>query len=209
MVVPLLIIVVYRFAAPPVTPLILIRSVEGYHVEREWLTLKMIAPAMRRAVIASEDQRFCDEKLGIDFGSLNHQRSIWLAGGHVAGASTITMQTARNLFLWTGRSLIRKPIELWLTPQIALVWPKWRVLEVYLNVVEFGPGIFGVQAAAKHYFGTNATHLDVFEAARLAEVLPNPLHRTPNNLDAGTLMRAVRKALTTFSGGPDFSCSDH
>lgn len=205
---PMVLIAVGRFVAPPVTPLMLIRSAQGYHIQRQWVSLHAIAPTMRRAVIVAEDNRFCGEFIGMDFQSIDHQVHIWTSGGRPSGASTITMQTTGNLFEWPGRSLVHKLAELWITPQLALLWPRRRVLEVYLNIVEFGPGLFGVQAASRHYFGKDASQLNVIEATRLAAVLPNPLHWSPNNLGPEELRRASVNSIPVFYGGPEFRCSD-
>lgn len=115
-------------------------------------------------------------------------------------------QHQRRRHLWPGRSFIRKGLELWITPQITLLWPKHRVIEVYLNIVEFGPGIFGVQAAAQHYFGKNASQLNAMEATRLIAVLPDPLHWDPNHLGPNELKRANIAALPVFLGDPEFKC---
>jgi monofunctional biosynthetic peptidoglycan transglycosylase len=132
-------------------------------------------PALAHAVIAAEDNLFCRQMFGFDFGALRGQIEGWWQGDRPRGASTITMQTAKNLLLWPGRDPVRKTLEAWLTPQIALLWPKQRILEVYLNIVEFGPGIYGAEAAARTFFGKPASALSQREAARLAAVLPNPL----------------------------------
>lgn len=147
LVAPAGIIVLYRVINPPITPLMLIRLAEGESISKSWRDLRRISPHLARAVIASEDNRFC-EHAGFDLDELAGQVDRWLDGGRPRGASTITMQTAKNLFLWPGRDPLRKVIEAWLTWQIELVWPKSRILEVYLNVVEFGPGIYGAEAAA-------------------------------------------------------------
>ena len=118
---------------------------------------------------------FCREQLGFDEDALGEQLDAWWGGERARGASTITMQTARNLLLWPGRDVVRKAIEAWLTPQIALLWPKRRVLEVYLNSVEFGPGIYGAEAAARQYFHRSAAELSTDQALRLAVILPSPL----------------------------------
>ena len=208
LVAPILLIATYRFAAPPLTPLMHVRRGQGYQIHYEWVKLRSISLPMRRAVIASEDVRFCSESMGIDFGAIADQIHVWAAGGRPTGASTITMQTARNLFLLPDRSLVRKLIELWLTPQLTLLWPRSRTLEAYLNIVEFGPGIFGAQAAARYYFGKNASQLNTLEATRLAEVLPSPLHRTPHNLDAVELKRANLNSVAVFYGSPAFACAE-
>ena len=127
------------------------------------------------AVIASEDNLSREETLGFDFKALRGQFEAWSDGERPRGASTITTQTAKNLLLWPGRDPVRKLVEAWLTPQFALLWPKHRVLEMYLNVVEFGPGIDGAEAAARSFFGKPAAQLSPREAALLASVLPLPL----------------------------------
>jgi monofunctional biosynthetic peptidoglycan transglycosylase len=149
--------------------------VEGHGIQREWVSRDAIAPALPAAVVAAEDNLFCQQPLGFDVAALRGQIDAWSAGERPRGASTITMQTAKNLFLWPGRDLFRKALEAWLTPQIALLWPRQRVLEVYLNIVEFGPGIYGAEAAARQFFGKTAATLSMREATLLAAVLPSPL----------------------------------
>jgi monofunctional glycosyltransferase len=172
---PPALILVFRVLPPPVTPLMLIRLAEGHALRREWVAYEEIAPALAEAVIAAEDNRFCAQALGFDFAAMRGQIEAWHDGERPRGASTITMQTAKNLLLWPGRDPVRKALEAWLTPQLALLWPKRRVLEVYLNIVEFGPGLYGAEAAARAFFGKPASALSAREAARLAAVLPNPL----------------------------------
>ncbi len=172
---PLLLILVFRVVPPPVTPLMLIRLAQGQELHRDWAAYGEIAPALADAVVAAEDNLFCEQALGFDFGALGEQIAAWRRGERPRGASTITMQTAKNLLLWPGRDPVRKLVEAWLTPQVALLWPKRRVMEVYLNIVEFGPGIYGAEAAARAFFGKPAAALSRREAARLAAVLPNPL----------------------------------
>ncbi len=190
-------ILAYRFVPPPITPLMLVRAVQGYGLERDWVPYGSIAPALARSVIASEDNLFCRQALGFDFGALREQFQAWQAGERPRGASTITMQTAKNLLLWPGRDPLRKAVEAWLTPQIALLWPRQRVLEVYLNIVEFGPGVYGAEAAAQSFFNKPAARLTPREAALLAAVLPSPLNwsaaaPTPNlRQRAGNIERRV------------------
>lgn len=172
---PPLLILLFRFLPPPATPLMLIRLAQGQAMRRDWVGYDDIAPSLAQAVIASEDNLFCREKLGFDFGALRGQVEAWQAGDRPRGASTITMQTAKNLLLWPGRDPVRKLLEAWLTPQVALLWPKRRVLEVYLNIVEFGPGLYGAEAASRAFFRKSASALTQHEAALLAAVLPNPL----------------------------------
>jgi len=204
---PFLLILLYRFVAPPTTPLILLRSLQGYQIQHDWIGLYSIAPAMRRAAIAAEDFEFCGEPTGLDFRSMQYEFEVWRNGGRPRGASTITMQTARNLFLLPGRSWTRKLIEIWITPQIALLWPRQRVLEIYLNIVEFGPGIHGVQAASRYYFGKNASELTLAEATRLAASLPNPLHWSASNPASVETARAVKISARVFDDF-HFGCTE-
>jgi monofunctional glycosyltransferase len=178
MLAPAALIGLYRFLPPPITPLMVIRLVEGEGLEKDWVPLDQMAPVLPQAVIAGEDNLFC-RHWGFDLGSLEGEIRDFLAGRPARGASTLTMQTAKNLFLWPERSLFRKAIEAWLTPQIELLWPKRRILEFYLNIVEFGPGIYGAEAASQAYFGKPASALISQEAALLAAVLPNPRQWSP------------------------------
>jgi monofunctional glycosyltransferase len=175
---PALIMLVYRVVPPPVTPLMLIRALEGQEIDYRWKPLEEISPLLAHAVIAAEDNRFC-EHWGFDFGEFLEIFDEWREGGRPRGASTITMQTAKNILLWPDRQVVRKLFEAWLTPQLELLWNKRRILEVYLNVAEMGPGIYGAEAAAQHYFGKPAAALSAREAALLAAVLPSPLHMSP------------------------------
>ncbi|MDB5369004.1 MAG: Biosynthetic peptidoglycan transglycosylase [Roseomonas sp.] len=172
---PPAVILLFRFVPVPVTPLMLIRAAQGYGLSKDWVGYGRIDPALARSVIASEDNRFCEQIFGFDLRELRGQVEAALEGDRPRGASTITMQVAKNLFLWPGRDPVRKVLEAWLTPQVALLWPKRRVLEVYLNIVEFGPGIYGAEAASRAFFSRPAAGLSDIQAARLAVVLPNPL----------------------------------
>lgn len=203
---PPVLLVVFRFVPVPVTALMLIRAVQGYPLHHAWVPYRQIAPALPRAVVASEDNLFCTETLGVDTMALLGQVDDALAGRRSRGASTITMQVARNLFLWPAHSMVRKVLELWLTPQIALLWPKRRILEVYLNSVEFGPGIFGVEAAARHWFGRDAAALTPDEAARLAVILPDPLHWSPLPPDPWVAQRATLISSRSGDMGPLLDC---
>lgn len=187
---PTLVIATYGVIAPPITPLMIIRAIEGEEIRRTWRPLEAIAPALRLAVIAAEDARFCRHH-GFDTAALNREMDAWLDGGRPRGASTITMQTAKNILLWPGRDPLRKLIEAWMTPQIELLWSKRRILEVYLNVIEFGPGIYGAEAAARSFFGRPASRLDRRQAALLAAVLPNPRQRSAGRPSAMVLRRAA------------------
>jgi monofunctional glycosyltransferase len=162
-----------RFAPVPST-LMLARWLTGEPVKREWVALEQMSPHLAKAVLASEDQLFC-EHWGVDFEVL--RELITDPDGPGRGGSTISMQTAKNVFLWHGRSYVRKAIEIPLALIIDTVWGKRRMIEVYLNVAEWGDGIFGAEAAAQHYFKKSAARLTAAEAARLAAALPNPEQR--------------------------------
>ena len=166
---------IYRVAAPPFTLLMLERVAQGYGVHKAWRPISQISPDLVRAVIASEDARFCRHR-GFDFAAMRaaaaHNRRD---PGRVRGGSTISQQTAKNVFLWPQRSYVRKGLEAGFTTLIEPLWGKRRIMEVYLNVVEWGPGVYGAQAAAQRYFGHDAADLTPEEAARLAAILPDPL----------------------------------
>jgi monofunctional biosynthetic peptidoglycan transglycosylase len=147
---------------------------EWLTVERSWVDLGAIAPAAALAVVASEDQKFPTHR-GFDLEAIEDALADQGRGRRLRGASTLSQQVAKNLFLWHGRSFVRKALEAWYTVWIELLWPKRRILEVYLNVAELGPGVFGVEAASRRYFGKPAAALDRVEAALLAAVLPNPI----------------------------------
>lgn len=164
-----------RYVNPPTSAFILSYRIEnpGQEVHQQWGRLSDISPWMPLAVVASEDQRFPGHR-GVDFEAIRKALGEYQAGEGLRGASTITQQTAKNLFLWSGRSFVRKALEAGLALAIDGLWPKRRVLEVYLNIAEFGPGIYGVEAASQAYFGISAQQISAAQAARLAAVLPNP-----------------------------------
>ena len=162
--------------APPVSTLMIGRLVEGKSYERRWVPLKAVAPVLVASVIASEDSRFCRND-GVDWGSLNQVIGEADADGPSRGASTITMQTAKNLFLWPGRSAVRKGIEIGIALGLNKAWTKAHTIEVYLNIAEWGDGLFGIEAASQRYFHKSASRLDAREAALLATSLPNPIER--------------------------------
>jgi monofunctional biosynthetic peptidoglycan transglycosylase len=146
---------------------------EGTALRREWVPIERISPHLINAVIAAEDSRFC-QHVGIDFDALNAAIADNQSGGRRRGGSTITQQTAKNVFLWNGGGYARKAAEAWLSLYIDAVWTKRRIMEVYLNVAEWGDGIFGAEAAAQARFGKPASNLTRREAALLAAVLPSP-----------------------------------
>lgn len=171
----LMLIPLFRFVNPPGSMLMLTQVLAGTQIDRTWVPLESISRNLVRAVIVSEDGRFCEHS-GIDTAAI--REAIERASrGTPRGASTISMQVIKNLFLWNAKSYVRKVIEIPLTLYMELVWPKSRILEVYLNIAEWGPGVFGAEAAARHHFGKPAARLGEREAALLAAVLPNPVLR--------------------------------
>lgn len=175
-----------RYVNPPTSAFMLEASAQAklagephYRTDYRWRSLAAISPEAAIAVVASEDQRFPDND-GFDFDSIRAALRAHEHGARLRGASTITQQVAKNLFLWSGRSFVRKALEAGLTVLVDHLWSKQRILEVYLNIAQFGPGIFGVEAAAHRYFHTSALHLTRDQAALLAAVLPDPLRLHPN-----------------------------
>ena len=164
---------VYRFSEPPGTLLMLERKLAGENIVHPWTALNDISPHLIVAVIAAEDTRFCLHN-GIDFEAIDEAMDEAENGKRLRGASTISQQTAKNAFLWSGRSWLRKGGEAWMTIVIETLWPKRRIMEVYLNVAEWGDGLFGAEAAARKRFGKSAKNLTPQESALLAAVLPNP-----------------------------------
>lgn len=187
--VPLVWIAAYRWIDPPGGPYMFSEWLSHGRLERAWRDLEDISPEMARAAIAAEDARFCAH-WGIDLDALGAA----LADGGRRGASTISQQVAKNVFLWHGRSWVRKGLEAGIALLIERLWGKRRILEIYLNVAEFGPAVFGAEAAARHHFGMRAAELDTERAARLAAVLPKPKARNPARLSGALEARASRIA---------------
>lgn len=184
-------ILIYRFLNPPVTTFMLGDYLSGSSVTQSWAPIERISPNLVRAVIGSEDFRFCAHP-GIDFKEIEH--AIETAGdGIPRGASTISMQVTKNLFLSSSKSYLRKAVELPLTFLIELFWPKSRIIEVYLNIAEWGPGVYGAEAAAQYHFGKSAAKLSEGEAALLAVALPNPAMRDAG--DPGPMTRKLASAI--------------
>ena len=171
---PVVTVILYRFIPPPVTPLMVIRAVEGRGLDHRWRPIDKVSPALPRALIAAEDAKFCDHR-GFDFDALYKAYENNESGRKIRGGSTISQQTAKNVFLWPGRSYVRKGLEAWFTVLIETFWGKRRIMEVYLNSIEYGSGIYGAEAAAQRYFGVGADQLTQAQAARLAAILPSPL----------------------------------
>jgi monofunctional biosynthetic peptidoglycan transglycosylase len=172
---PVIGVVIYRFVPPPMTYLMVQRMFEGRGFDHRWRPLDRISPALANAVIAAEDAKFCQHH-GFDFDAMeqafanNEKRPSRIRGG-----STISQQTAKNVFLWPDRSYVRKGLEAYFTVLIETLWGKRRIMEVYLNSVEWGPGVYGAEAASRKWFGVSADRLSNAQAARLAAILPSPL----------------------------------
>ncbi|MDA7746161.1 monofunctional biosynthetic peptidoglycan transglycosylase [Psychromonas sp.] len=161
-----------------------------YPVTQKWISLEKLPPYMPLAVVASEDQRF-PQHYGVDFSAIIDSIEQYDDGQGLRGASTITQQTAKNIFLSPSRSFIRKGLEAGLATSLELIWGKKRILEVYLNIAEFGKGIYGVEAASQHYFGKSASRLTINQAAQLAVLLPSPRTRDPHRLTPYLRQRVV------------------
>lgn len=181
-------VILFRFVPVPVTPLMIIRAVNPQgtdtqkererHWQHQWVDYDEFSPWMPRAVVASEDGRFYEHH-GFDFKEIQNAIDEGKAGKRQRGASTISQQTAKNVFLWPGHSWVRKGLEAYFTVLIELFWSKERIMEVYLNSIEMGAGIYGVEAASQHYFGCTAKELSKPRAALIALCLPSPLKRDP------------------------------
>lgn len=180
----ILISLVYRFVPPPFTPLMLMRVIEQLadnkelKLNKDWVSYRNISPNLVRAVITSEDNNFLDH-YGIDFEAIEKARKLNERGKKLRGASTISQQTAKNVFLWPGRNYIRKGLEVYFTGLIELTWSKQRIMAVYLNEIEMGDGIYGAEMASQTYFHKPAINLTRSEAALIAAVLPNPRKWSP------------------------------
>lgn len=173
-VLPLAWVAIYRFLPPPATPLMLIRASQGEGMSYRWRPLERISPALVQALVAAEDARFCQHQ-GFDFEAMEKaMESNEKRPDKVRGGSTISQQTAKNAFLWPRRSLVRKGVEAYFTGLIEALWGKRRIMEIYVNIAEWGPGVYGAQAASRKWFGKDADKLTRTEAARLAAILPSP-----------------------------------
>jgi monofunctional glycosyltransferase len=177
----------YAVVNPPTTPYMLSEGRRLGGIEREWVPMERIAPVMARSAVAAEDANFCLH-WGLDLDAI---RATVDRGG-AGGASTISQQVVKNVYLWHGRSWFRKSVEAMMTPVVEATWSKRRILEVYLNVAEFDAGVFGVEAAARHYFNVSAADLTATQAARLAAVLPDPKGRSASEPSQGVRSRSAR-----------------
>jgi len=189
-------LVLFRFVNPPITSVMVIEKLRGETLNRRWVPIEKISPHMRLAVIASEDGNFCEHQ-GVDWAAVREVLEAAKNLQHARGASTIPMQVAKNIYLWDFRSYLRKALEVPLAYAIVSIWPKERILEVYLNIAQFGPGLFGVEAASRKYFRKPAIALTQREAVLLAATLPNPRFRNPArpNRRQRLVANAVQKRL--------------
>jgi monofunctional glycosyltransferase len=194
-----LLLLVLRFVPPP-TSAFMLQS--PYPVSQQWVSIDTLPAHVALAMVASEDQRF-PEHFGVDFTAISDALDQAEDGDGLRGASTISQQTAKNLLLWPGRSLVRKGLEAGLAMSLELIWGKKRILEVYVNIAEFGKGIYGVEAASRHYFGKPASRLSVNEAARLAVLLPGPRTRDARRLTPYLQQRVgwVERQMQQLGGG--------
>lgn len=174
----IVVLLIFRFVPIPTSSFML---QSPYPVTQKWIRIDKLPFSMQLAVVASEDQRFPTHH-GVDFTEIINAIKQYDDGEGLRGASTITQQTAKNLFLWPGRSFIRKGLEVALAISLEIVWGKRRILEVYLNIAEFGKGIYGVEAASQYYFGKSARDLSTNQAVQLAILLPSPKTRDPHHL---------------------------
>lgn len=190
-------VVIYKFIPVPFTPLMIVRfmetknSAEEVSFDHDWEPLENISPNLQKAVIASEDGTFLQHH-GFDFDAMGKALKNNQRGKKIKGGSTISQQTAKNVFLWQGRSYLRKGLEAYFTFLIELVWGKERIMEVYLNSIEMGNGIYGAQAASRHWYHKDASHLSVREAAGIAAILPNPRKFKASNSSSYTNKRKTK-----------------
>jgi monofunctional biosynthetic peptidoglycan transglycosylase len=191
-------ILIFAVVPPPINLYQIAESWRLGGIEKDWVVWEEIAPVMGRSAVAAEDANFCNH-WGFDMAAIREA----IEEGSNRGASTISQQVVKNVFLWQGRSWVRKAMEAVLTPAVELVWTKQRVLEVYLNVAEFSEGVFGIQAAAQHHFGVDAKDLTPLQAARLAAVLPNPKERSASQPSS-----FVRSRTRSIIAGADTIAAD-
>lgn len=206
---PVVMTIVYLWVPPPASNVMILRLFKGNGITYDWVSLDQISPQLPRAVVTSEDARFCAHN-GVDWIEVQGVIDDALDDdeGPLRGASTIPMQTAKNLFLWDGRFAIRKLLEIPLAYWMDLVWSKKHMMEVYLNIVEWAPGVYGAEAAAQHHFKKPAAKLTKREAALLAAVLPNPIKRDAGKPSKRVQRIAQRIMLRMNNMGPHLACLD-
>ena len=200
-------VVVYKWMPVYITPLMITRSIENDdEMQHKWVPIKEISENMALAVVSSEDNLFMSHS-GFDFDQIQKAIEEAEKTGRQRGASTISQQTAKNVFLWNGRSWVRKGLEAYFTVLIELIWGKDRIMEVYLNSIEMGPGIYGAEAVAQAHFGKSASKLTRREAALIAATLPNPLKYSSKN--PSKYMRKRQRQITRLMGlveNPHIGC---
>jgi monofunctional biosynthetic peptidoglycan transglycosylase len=200
----LALIALYRFVNPPISNTMLFQQLSGRNIQHDWVPLNKMSTSLIKAVVVAEDARFC-QHWGIDIDAI--QYAIEHAGdGTPRGASTISMQTAKNLFLWSSKSYIRKILEVPVTLAMEIMWPKRRMLEIYLNIAEWGPGVFGIGAAARHHFKTRPASLGPGASALLAAALPNPIVRKAGRPGPKTRAKARVVQARARNGGQYIGC---
>lgn len=203
-------VIIFRFVPPPGTALMVERKIESWsdgqsiNLQRTWQPWDKISNDLKVAVIAGEDQKFA-EHWGFDVEAIQAALAHNELGGSVRGASTLSQQVSKNLFLWSGRSWLRKGLEAWFTGLIEVFWSKQRILEVYLNSVEWDDGVFGAEAAARHHFGVSAGAISTQQASYLAAVLPNPREWSASHPSSYVARRAgwIRQQMRHL-GGDDY-----
>ena len=200
--IPLVLVPLYLVVSPVSTLMIYTRLFSG-PIDRRWVPLDAVAKPLVASVVMSEDGRFC-EHVGVDWRELG--RVLDRSGEPSRGASTIPMQTVKNLFLWTSRSYLRKGFEIPLALYADMIWPKRRMMEIYLNIAEWGPGIFGIEAASQHYFRRSAKDLSPGQAALLAAALPDPIGRNPAKASRHLQARARAVAAMARVAGDYLGC---
>ena len=196
----------YSVVNPPTTPYIMSESRRLDGIDRTWVSIEEVSPYMARSVVAAEDANFCNH-WGFDMRAIRAA----LTEGRGRGASTISQQVVKNVYLWQGRNWTRKALEAMITPMVEALWSKQRILEVYLNVAEFDEGVFGVEAAARHYFDIGPEDLSATQAARLAAVLPDPKGRSASRPSASLRKRtkAIINGAATIRADGRAACFEH
>lgn len=204
---PFVLTLIYTVIPPPVSNLMLFRALSGNGIEKDWVSIDDMSPFLAASVLSSEDARFCSHH-GVDWAEMQGviDDAFDDDEGPIRGASTISMQAAKNLFLWDGRSLVRKALELPVALWMDGIWSKRRMMEIYLNIVEWAPGVYGAEAAAQHHFKKSAAKLTRREAALLAAVLPNPIKRKAGKPSKGVRRIADRIQIRARLMGPYLTC---
>ncbi|KAE8439495.1 MULTISPECIES: monofunctional biosynthetic peptidoglycan transglycosylase [Halomonadaceae] len=200
-------VLLFRFVPPPGSMVMVERKVQSWinsepiDIQRQWRSWEQLSSNAKLAVISAEDQRFPQHR-GFDFVEMRRAWEASRDGERLRGASTLSQQTAKNVFLWTGRSWVRKGLEAWFTLLIETLWGKQRILEVYLNVAEWDTGVFGLEAAANHYFGASGSALTERQASLLAAILPSPRTRSASRPDAQVERRSqwIRQQMRNLGG---------